>query len=143
MEVASDCEPIDYTQIQLGKRQSPSELNAAKKTSLGAKMLSPAFSATRTWTFGTRPFQPENEWLPKFLEYTKESARMASFKTWPKQMMPKPEELVKAGFFYEGVSDTCRCFFCGVIVHSWETYDDALAEHCRHSPKCHFVEFQM
>ena len=68
---------------------------------------------------------------------------MSSFNTWPKQMNPKPEQLAKAGFFYEGVSDTCHCFFCELVVHNWETHDDALEEPRRHSPKCHYVEFHM
>ena len=90
------------------------------------------------WSFGGF-----NEWKPKHLSYCKESSRMSSFNTWPKQMNPKPEQLAKAGFFYEGVSDTCRCFFCGLVVHNWETHDDALEEHRKHSPKCHYVEFHM
>ena len=43
----------------------------------------------------------------------------------------------------KGFSDTCRCFFCGLVVHSWETHDDAFEEHLKHSPKCHYVEFHM
>ena len=34
-------------------------------------------------------------------------------------------------------------FFCGLVVHNWETHDDALEEHRRHSPKCHYLEFHM
>ena len=34
-------------------------------------------------------------------------------------------------------------FFCGLVVHNWETHDDAFEEHLKHSPKCHYVEFHM
>ena len=141
MDVTCDCEASD--QVELSSKRTQAELESMKRSSLGSKLLSPVFSTHKPWTFGIRPFTEDNEWKPKFLQYRKESSRLASFGTWPKQMNPKPQELAKAGFFYEGVSDTCQCFHCGLIVHNWEIDDDAVGEHYRHSPKCRFVEFLM
>ena len=141
-----DCDVYEKNQYELSSTQNERDLSRIKRDAIGCKP--PAYpnwisqvSSARVkpiWSFGGF-----NEWKPKHLSYCKKSSRMASFNTWPKQMNPKPEQLVKAGFFYEGVSDTCRCFFCGLVVHNWEAHDDALEEHLKHSPKCHYVEFHM
>ena len=141
MDVACDCDAL--CQIELAAKQNDADLESMKRSSIGSKLLSPVFSTPRAFSFGTKPFIGDNEWKPKFLQYCKESCRLKSFGNWPKQMNPKPEQLAKAGFFYEGVSDTCHCFFCGLLVHNWETEDNAIEEHFRHSPKCHYVEFHM
>ena len=143
MQADCDCDCDVLQQIESTTKKTQAELDSMKRSALGSKMFGPLFSTQKTWTFGTRPFMDNNEWKPKFLSYCKESSRLATFATWLKQMNPKPEQLAKAGFFYEGVSDTCRCFHCGLIVHNWEPEDDALGEHYRHSPRCHFVEFLM
>ena len=79
-------------------------------------------------------------WKPKYIQYLSLAERLATFNTWPKQMNPKPEELAQAGFFYEGVSDTCCCFYCGVIVHNWEIKDRAIEEHRKWQPSCDFIQ---
>ena len=134
MNVVCDCDAMH--QIELSTQKSQAELESQKMS---------IFSKPKPWSFGNPLFRGEvdNEWKPKFMQYCKESSRLASFTTWPKQMNPKPEKLAKAGFFYEGVSDTCRCFHCGLIVHNWEVDDDAVEEHFQLSRKCHFVEYLM
>ena len=152
MDVACDCDALG--QIELASKQSEAELESLKRISLASKILNPMFTTPRLFSFAsppptpTPPKQPEsapavNEWKPKFPQYRKQSDRMKSFVTWPKQMNPKPEELAKAGFFYEGVSDSCCCFHCGLYVHNWESDDDAIEEHFRHQPKCNFVAYLM
>ena len=148
MDVACDCDALG--QLELASKQSETEL---KRISLASKLLSPMFSTPRFFSFATPPPPPspqkqqtgvvENEWKPKFPQYRKQSDRMKSFATWPKQMNPKSEELAKAGFFYEGVSDSCCCFHCGLYVHNWESDDDPIEEHFRHAPKCNFVAYLM
>lgn len=141
MDVACDYDSASL--IELCSKQKQEELETMKRGAMGAKIFSPLFSTQKAFSFGTQSAPLENEWKPKFLHFCKESARLKTFATWPKQMRPKPEELAKCGFFYEGVSDTCRCFFCGLLVHNWETDDDPIEEHFRHKPSCHFVEFLM
>ena len=142
MEVACDCDAME--QIELTTQKSQAELEAQKRS---------IFSTQKSWSFGTHCHASEhhptyieevdNEWKPKFLQYCKESDRLVTFATWPKQMNPKPEKLAKAGFFYEGVSDTCQCFHCRIITFNWEVKDDPIQEHYKHSWRCHFVEYLM
>lgn len=144
------CDCDAYDQIEMSEKCKV-QSDAAKKnaTSFQRKLLSPAFfkssagSQTSKWSFSSGPVETVNEWKPKFVEFCKQSSRMKSFSTWPKQMNPKPQDLARVGFFYEGVSDTCRCFFCGIIVHNWEVKDDAFEEHKRHSPNCHYLKYLM
>ena len=143
---ACDCDAYEKNQYELSSRQNERDLSKMMRDSIGCKPPAYQNLMSQTSSVPVRPiwsFGGFNEWKPKHLSYCKESSRMSSFNTWPKQLNPKPEQLAKAGFFYEGVSDTCRCFFCGLVVHNWETHDDALEEHRRHSPKCHYVEFHM
>ena len=143
---ACDCDAYEKNQYGLSSRQNERDLSKMMRDSIGCKPPAYQNLMSQMSSVPVRPiwsFGGFNEWKPKHLSYCKESSRMSSFNTWPKQMNPKPEQLAKAGFFYEGVSDTCRCFFCGHVVHNLETHDDALEEHRRHSPKCHYVEFHM
>ena len=149
-DIVCDCDFDSNEQVELSKKENECKTDSSKKkTTFGRRLLSPAFFQSSTkpetgrWSFASGTFQSENEWKPKFLQFCKESSRMKTFSTWPKQMNPKPDELAKAGFFYEGVSDTCRCFFCGVIVHNWEIKDEAFEEHLKHSPKCHYLTYHM
>ena len=64
-------------------------------------------------------------------------ARIESFRTWPKQQ--KPDSLAGAGFFYFGVTDRVRCFFCSVQIKDWQPNDDPYQLHLRFSPKCKFI----
>ena len=96
-------------------------------------------------SFTPPPMYPgyDSKWVPKYIEYTKKSDRLSSFNTWPKQMNPKPEELAQAGFFYEGVSDYCRCFYCGLSVGEWEVDDKPIKEHAKWQPSCPYWKFLM
>ena len=148
MDVACDCDVME--QVELSNKQREVELDSMKRMSMPRHYWNPIWApifTPRTFSFATHQ-EPDvatahNEWKPKYLEYHKESERLKSFATWPKQMNPKPEELAKVGFFYEGISDSCCCFHCGIFVHNWENKDDALEEHFRHSPKCNFVAYLM
>ena len=39
--------------------------------------------------------------------------------------------LCTAGFFYEGVADRVRCFWCGGALESWSKEDDPWIEHAK------------
>lgn len=67
-------------------------------------------------------------------------SRLASFKTWYKSTILKPEDLALCGFFYQGDRDRVNCFYCGVGLCEWEPKDNPWIEHALHSPKCVFLQ---
>ena len=66
-------------------------------------------------------------------------SRLETFKHWPKYMNPRPEQLAKAGFYYQGPSDRVTCHHCKITLLNWKPTDDAKEEHRRHSPYCRFM----
>ncbi|XP_063417741.1 baculoviral IAP repeat-containing protein 2-like [Mytilus trossulus] len=76
---------------------------------------------------------------PKYPKYAIRTTRLSSFANWPSNLSQSPDELVTAGFFYTGIEDHCRCFFCGGGLRRWEVGDLPWTEHARWYPKCQFV----
>ncbi|XP_071127146.1 baculoviral IAP repeat-containing protein 7-like [Mytilus edulis] len=76
---------------------------------------------------------------PKYPKYAVRTTRLSSFANWPSYLSQTPDELVTAGFFYTGIEDHCRCFFCGGGLRRWEVGDLPWTEHARWYPKCQFV----
>ncbi|VDI82130.1 baculoviral IAP repeat-containing protein 7/8 [Mytilus galloprovincialis] len=76
---------------------------------------------------------------PKYPKYAIKTTRLSSFDNWPTYLSQTPEELINAGFFYTGIEDHCRCFFCGGGLRRWEEGDLPWTEHARWYPKCPFV----
>ncbi|XP_063397612.1 baculoviral IAP repeat-containing protein 2-like [Mytilus trossulus] len=77
---------------------------------------------------------------PKYPKYAIRTTRLSSFANWPSNLSQSPDELVTAGFFYTGIEDHCRCFFCGGGLRRWEVGDLPWTEHARWYPKCQFVK---
>ncbi|KAM8960820.1 baculoviral IAP repeat-containing protein 1-like [Pelodytes ibericus] len=71
--------------------------------------------------------------------FENEEVRFDSFKEWPENAQADPAALAKAGFYYTGISDSVKCFTCGICLHLFEPGDDPLEEHQKHSPKCEFL----
>jgi hypothetical protein len=70
--------------------------------------------------------------------------RMRSFWGWPSQFVQVHEnDLVAAGFFYEGFRDQVVCFECGGHVDHWQKYDSPIRRHAQKYPDCHFVASKM
>ncbi|CAC5363204.1 unnamed protein product [Mytilus coruscus] len=76
---------------------------------------------------------------PKYPKYAVRSTRLDSFKYWPEHLTQSPEEMSLAGFFFTGIEDHCRCFFCGGGLRSWEPGDEPWIEHARWYQTCAFV----
>ncbi|XP_061177609.1 uncharacterized protein LOC133186371 [Saccostrea echinata] len=76
---------------------------------------------------------------PKFPPYAILSKRISSFEGWSKDIPQSPTELSKAGYFYVGVSDYVRCFFCGGGLRNWERSDVPWEEHAKWFPRCAFL----
>ncbi|KAJ1531810.1 hypothetical protein ONE63_000464 [Megalurothrips usitatus] len=70
--------------------------------------------------------------------FRSEAARLETFENWPSDIVT-PQQLAKAGFFYQGAGDKVKCAFCSGIVGFWEPGDDPEREHRRHFPSCPFL----
>ncbi|XP_052060877.1 putative inhibitor of apoptosis [Mytilus californianus] len=75
----------------------------------------------------------------KYPKYGIRSNRIDSFKHWPSYLTQTPEEMATAGFFFTGIEDHCRCFFCGGGLRNWEPDDKPWTEHAHWYPNCAFV----
>lgn len=63
-------------------------------------------------------------------------SRIKSFedKKWSKNTKittPSVDQLAQAGFYYTGIRDSVRCFWCDLSLESWKSTDDAWYEHTR------------
>lgn len=113
------------------------------------KKKKPVLKIPTTYTFGRhnlpdvvgrfRQYGSER-WVPEHLQFASYERRLLSFRDWPKQMNPKPEELALSGFFYDASGDTVFCFFCGKGIRDWELNDNAYIEHKRWSPNCLYLD---
>ena len=103
------------------------------------KLLGETYSFAKEHNSNTYMTRHNEGWMPAYVEYVSYINRLKSFNSWPKQLNPKPEELCQAGFFYNGKSDTCYCFFCGRGLRNWDFQDDAFVEHKKWSPDCPYL----
>lgn len=77
---------------------------------------------------------------PKNTDYVLVESRLRSFnEKFPKDSPVKPGQLAEAGFFYLGVSDHVKCFYCDGGLYAWTDGDDPWKEHARCFPECGFV----
>ncbi|XP_063445316.1 baculoviral IAP repeat-containing protein 7-like [Mytilus trossulus] len=75
----------------------------------------------------------------KYPKYAIRSQRIDSFQHWPSYLPQTPEDMATAGFFFTGIEDHCRCFFCGGGLRNWEPGDQPWVEHARWYQNCVFV----
>ncbi|VDI62724.1 Hypothetical predicted protein [Mytilus galloprovincialis] len=75
----------------------------------------------------------------KYSKYAIRSKRLDSFNHWPSYLTQTPEDMATAGFFFTGIEDHCRCFFCGGGLRNWEPGDQPWVEHARWYQNCVFV----
>ena len=68
------------------------------------------------------------------------SARLDTFKSWPKQMRQKKHEMASAGWIYTGQGDKVRCFHCNCGVYNWEYRDNPWKEHHKWQKNCEFLK---
>ncbi|KAL8575587.1 hypothetical protein ACOMHN_059651 [Nucella lapillus] len=66
-------------------------------------------------------------------------ARYKSFIGWPATGLPSSREMVFAGFYYMGIGDSARCFYCGITLRHWKPHDDPWTVHARHRFSCDYV----
>ncbi|XP_076357103.1 putative inhibitor of apoptosis [Tachypleus tridentatus] len=76
---------------------------------------------------------------PKHSSQASLAARLRSFAAWPEDAPVRPELLAEAGFFYIGIKDHTKCFYCDGGLCSWDPGDDPWTEHAKWFCNCGFV----
>ncbi|ABY65742.1 inhibitor of apoptosis protein 3 [Orgyia leucostigma nucleopolyhedrovirus] len=70
-------------------------------------------------------------------DYTTLADRVKTFIGWPG--VQNPQDMAAAGFFYTGIKDKVKCFFCDGGLDNWETSDDPYEQHALHFNRCAYV----
>uniref|UniRef100_UPI00358F3FDC baculoviral IAP repeat-containing protein 7-B-like isoform X2 n=1 Tax=Myxine glutinosa TaxID=7769 RepID=UPI00358F3FDC len=65
--------------------------------------------------------------------------RFSTFVSWPNKANISASCLASAGFYYTGIADNVKCFFCDGGLRNWEMGDDPWHEHTKWFPRCGFV----
>ena len=73
-------------------------------------------------------------------DYKLYNDRLKSFKYWPCSEKILPQQLAKAGLYYTGENDKCRCAWCGQNLFHWDYFDDPLTEHKKYYQNCSFLK---
>jgi hypothetical protein len=76
---------------------------------------------------------------PANTKYSTIEARLRTFKDWPPALKQEPRQLADAGFYYIGLSDQTKCFYCEGGLRNWQPDDDPWTEHARWFTKCGYV----
>jgi len=76
---------------------------------------------------------------PLHANYATVEARIRTFKEWPPALPQRPRELAEAGFYYIGLSDQVKCFYCDGGLRNWQEEDLPWTEHARWFSGCVFV----
>jgi len=72
-------------------------------------------------------------------QHATQEARLRTFRDWPPALQQKPLQLAEAGFYYIGLSDQVKCFYCDGGLRNWQAEDIPWVEHARWFSKCVFV----
>ena len=71
----------------------------------------------------------------------RESHRLLTYLTWPKEHIAKGADLAAAGLFYSGYIDKVTCPWCRGSLANWQPGDSPVVVHRRHfATKCPFVQ---
>lgn len=76
---------------------------------------------------------------PLHPQYATLEARLRTFREWPPALRQQPKELADAGFYYIGLSDQVKCFYCDGGLRNWQAEDVPWVEHARWFSRCVFV----
>lgn len=77
---------------------------------------------------------------PKFPNLIDEGDRIKTFSNWRNVIVrPTSIDIAKAGFFYTGRGDECRCHYCDGGLQHWESGDNPWEQHAYYFPFCKFV----
>ncbi|WAR15355.1 DIAP2-like protein [Mya arenaria] len=123
-------------QRQQSSTQSESSGNTARTLRSNETVVSNVQTTVSTRTARNRIGL--NTQIPKHPKYSTISSRIASFNQCP-EIHVMPRTLAEAGFYYAGIGDCTRCFWCGIGLRHWTREDDPWTEHARFSLDCNHV----
>nr|UZS93136.1 X-linked inhibitor of apoptosis [Strongylocentrotus intermedius] len=77
----------------------------------------------------------------KHPNFVQENARLGTFRNWPGNpgLHVIPRILAKAGFYFTGLVDECKCFYCDGGLKNWEPTDEPWTEHAKWFPRCEWL----
>lgn len=79
--------------------------------------------------------EPHNAW------YCTNESRLKSFKKWPLTFSNEiRSDLAKAGFYYSGVNDIVKCFFCDGEMKNLNININPFKDHAKLYPKCQYIQ---
>ena len=61
--------------------------------------------------------------------------RIATYCNWPYHVDYQPADFADAGFFYLGVGDRVKCFYCNGGLQHWKNDQEPWSEHAKWFPK--------
>ncbi|ACZ63565.1 IAP-1 [Pieris rapae granulovirus Wuhan] len=67
------------------------------------------------------------------------NARLKTFDTWPVGIAQTKDEMATAGYYYTGISDEVKCFFCDGGINEWYPKDDPWKQHALWFAGCQFL----
>lgn len=73
------------------------------------------------------------------MDWSAMSARINSFRHFPRVKEVSAERLARAGFYFTGRADQVRCFSCQQTVENWSSADTPVSRHMQASPSCTFL----
>jgi len=127
----SDNVPIVTSSAVVNDNAPSNNSNSTEDVDDGSVMMETDHSPTSPRRPTASPPEPRPE-------LKSEAVRLSTFANWPVAFM-SPVELSRAGFYYLGRGDSCRCAFCGSYVGDWVEGDEPMAEHLNLFPMCPFV----
>jgi hypothetical protein len=113
-----------------------SSSNLIQKTGDRNKIATSDFSQLTTVLNASDNVLSRKAHHPAYAQY---QARLDSFRDWPATLSQQPSELAKAGFYYFGIKDMVKCFFCNGGLKNWDYNDDPFTDHVRWFPTCQFI----
>ena len=116
---------------------------AASRTIIINERSASATSANQLLTPNDLDTLRSNQIVFKYMccpDYAEMSKRRESFATWPNEDLISVNDLVSAGFFYEGKGTIVTCFYCNGFIQIWGPIDNPMIEHAQRFPLCAYAK---
>ena len=125
---------------EASRQQEPSRVSGEDVTGWNPRQFMP-HSGPEKYNFGA---DSESMGIlkhsgPLHPQYATLEARLRTFREWPPALRQQPKDLAEAGFYYIGLSDQVKCFYCDGGLRNWQSEDEPWKEHARWFDKCVFV----